>query len=224
MTEFRDVINVYHAKRAEVEAALKHTFFLFVNAPNNDLDRQGYLIFNSIRRFKTDRYSLFRYHVIGARSSDIKDMSEIIAYGDSEARTQYSEEGDDYHAIVAARAVSEYLKLILRSSDEPLGLAAEVVVRDEPGELLAVHYDGEYERIVLDRNVWWKVIGGTHDLEVMRTVTEIADRHFKKDVFDPDQIDAVMADLRTALPVKFLNFWKMNSVVDSDPEPDDNED
>lgn len=224
MTEFRDVINVYHAKRAEVEAALKNTFFLYVNAPDDERDRQGYLIFNSFKRFKTERYSLFRFHVIGARSSDIKDMSEIIAYGDSEARTNYSEEGDDFHAIVAARAVSEYLKLILRSPDEPLGLAAEVIVRDEPGELIAVHYDGEYERIALDRKVWWRVIGGTHDPSVMKLITDIADRHLKKDAFDPDQLDGVLADLRSSLPVRFLNFWKMNFVVDADPVPDDNED
>jgi hypothetical protein len=219
-SKFRDIISLYHAKREEVEKVLSRTFLLWVNAPDDESDRQGYLFLGSPLAHQSDRYELFRYFVIGGRSADMRDMEEILAYGDSEARTNYSEEGDDYHAIVGARTVSEYLKIVLRAPDEPIGLAVETVLRDESGELIVVHYDGEYERIPLDRKVWWKFLGGSHDPKIAQLVLKLADANLNRESFHPDQTDA----LRDALRAEFSDLadvqrWRMNFVVGEDPEP-----
>jgi hypothetical protein len=225
MSAFRDVINVYKAKREEAEAALKATFFFWVNAPDDESDRQGYLFLGSVKKHQTEKYEMFRSFVIGARSADMRDVEELLAYGDSEARTQYSEEGDDYHAIVGARTVSEYFKIILRAPDEPVGLATEVVLRDTSGELIAIHYDGEYERIQLDRKFWWKYLGGSRDPAVSERIKTLVERHLRMDAFHPDQTDGLRDDLRRAFPeLSDIQRWRINYVINEDPKPDELED
>lgn len=219
--QFRDVISVYRAKEVEVREQLKQTLLFWINAPDEEEDRQGYLFLSSPLKHKTDRYSLFRYFVIGARSADMRDVEELLALGDSEARTEYSEEGDDFHAIVGARMLSEYFKLILRSGDEPIGLAVETVLRDDSGELIVVHFDGEYERIQLDRKCWVRYLGGSKDPEFIRKVERRAAQHIRTARFHPDQTDGFRDALRALVPEGYdVERWRLNNMVADDPTPE----
>lgn len=220
MSRFRDVISVYAAKRQEVETALAQSFLVFINAPDDAEDRQGYLVLGSPIPHWSDRYDNFRYIAVGARSADMRDIEELLTLGDSETRSEYSEEGDDYHAIVGARIISEYLKLVLRSPDEPIGLAVETALRDETGELIVVHYDGEYERLVLDRKPWVKYVGGSKDAAVEARVMALVRTHIMIEAFHPDQTDGLLEALRAEfLNLQDIKLWKLNWVVSEDPEP-----
>ena len=214
MKQHRDVIELLKEKRQEVERVLHDSFMLWVNAPNERTDRQGFLVLGSPLPHKSDSYTNFRYFIVGGRRADIQDIEETIAFADAESRVQYSIEGEDHHAIVSVREISEYLKLYARGGDEPLGLAVEVVFRDNGGEIFVVHYDGEYDEIEVDRKAWIRFLGGSHDETVRMRVLELANKHLRAEAVRPKRIAALLKALRTEYPaLKDVQCWTLTGLV-----------
>jgi hypothetical protein len=193
---FTDPIAVFREKVASVRQSLLQQFIVLVNAPSEADDRQGFLVCGSGQPVDPTEFTNFSSYLVGVAESDVRDIDETLVFWDAEERREHDEEGSDYHAIVAAKSLSGYLREVLRDSTEPTGIAVEAVLVDTPFKALVVHFDGEMEEVTFTRTPTIRWLAGSTDAQFRIRVTDVLQTSFTGGVATPASVEAAAQRLR----------------------------
>ena len=224
MSAITDPITLYERKVAELRRRLKGTFIVFINAPDVVQNNQGYFLCGSHQDPERDEFENFDSYTVGQTETDIRDVRETLDFWDAEERGEHAPNGKDYHAIVAAKALSGYQRDILRDANLPLALAAETAFFDTLTEIIVLHADGELERLDLDRTPVVRFLAGDDDPELRTRVTvAVSTALGASSPPGPDDIVRVQSAVTALGVVKYTRLFALGQLC---PEPgrDDEDD
>lgn len=173
-------IDTYRRKLTDARTALASTFIVLVTGPTED-GHVAHLICGSGQDVDPTEFNNFDAYTIGQSEADVREVEESLVFWDAEERSEHSEDGDDYHAIVAGKAMADCLRESTRDAANPTALAVEAVLVDAPDRLYAIHFDGELERITVAPELDIRFLAGSTDpakrTEVLDAVKAAVVRH-----------------------------------------------
>ncbi len=133
-------IDTYHRKLAEARKALAGTFIALATGKDVRGEYHGFIICGSAQDIDPTEFNNFVSYSVGRSEADIREVDDSLVFWDAEERSEHSDDGEDYHAIVAGKALADCLRESARDAANPAALAVETVLIDAPENLFVLLY------------------------------------------------------------------------------------